>query len=200
MIRNPLSMRALSSALKIVYFSVSRPTHPSRNRYRPSRKEAMAPRLAPIQTAAVPSRTPHPRLPRLAEKTKPAPSVRMDPGTKNMVAKKYRAMKAKTPATTLFWTHSRKATRPLKTHLFVRESMITKMIRPSRKRPIAIFLMHPAFLVAASSSAAAAASVSSAAVPSATTRSVLFSGVSSAVVVVVVVVVGSLLSVVMMMG
>mmetsp|Transcript_6958 Transcript_6958/g.14149 ORF Transcript_6958/g.14149 Transcript_6958/m.14149 type:complete len:206 (+) Transcript_6958:680-1297(+) len=143
MIRNPLSLRALSRASKTLNFSVKRPTNPSRKRYRPSKKEAIAPREAPTKTAQVPRATPtHSELSKEALKTKPAPRVRMDPGTKQMVATKYTAMKLSTPATGWPSIHSKKSRMPSLTYWLVKESAITKTMSVKRRRPTAIFLMR----------------------------------------------------------
>ena len=96
-IRNPLSSRAKSIASKMGYCCVNRVTNPSRNRYRLNKNEAIAPKLAPTKTATLANNTPYPKLSRAVVNTKPAPRVKIAPGTKKIVHTKYTPIKAITP-------------------------------------------------------------------------------------------------------
>merc|ERR1740133_373288 len=97
MIRNPFSFNAVSIAVKTGYLVINLVLILSRNKYRPSKNDNIAPIDAPMKVAIVPNNTPVHKLDVDAVKTNPAPNVRIDPGIKNMVQTTYTNTNANTP-------------------------------------------------------------------------------------------------------
>ena len=118
---SPSSRSAASSAAVSFQRCSSRLTNRC-SANRPSAKETSPPTAAPTHTAIVPTTTPHPS-PSAELKAAPAPSVKIEPGTKQTAATTYTPASSTAPAAGFSPTQSMNSSKNTEAHaLSVRQS------------------------------------------------------------------------------